>query len=196
MFTGRDLKYNKEISFQYTNNIENILVNEVLIRELEKKNTTLYFSFHRNLNNKYQNKYQNILKKNNLFKWIQQNEISECLSKTSLVITDFSSIIFDLMYRRKPYILFIPDANEKNLENIYKTDYINMIKSFKNGTIKFENVYLTINETINKIIYYINNDFHIEPKLVNFYDSFGFKKGNNINKFINYLINLNQIKNL
>ena len=70
-----------------------------------------------------------------------------------------------------------------------------MINSFKNGTIKFENIYLNINEAINKIIYYINNDFQIEPKLVKFYDSFGLKKGNNINKFINYLIKLNQIQN-
>ena len=60
----------------------------------------------------------------------------------------------------------------------------------KNGTIIFENKYTNLNETINKIIYYINNNFNLEPKLVKFYDSFGFKNGSNINIFIEYLKNL------
>ena len=37
---------------------------------------------------------------------------------------------------------------------------------------------------------YINNNFTIEPYLERFYDSFGFKNGNNINIFIDYLKNL------
>ena len=57
----------------------------------------------------------------------------------------------------------------------------------KNGTIHFMNKYFEINEAINKIIYYIDNDFNLEPKLKIFYDSFQLKKGHYINKFINYL---------
>lgn len=60
----------------------------------------------------------------------------------------------------------------------------------KNGTIEFENKYFEINETINKIIYYINNNFKLEPKLEDFYDSFNIKKTNSINQFINYLKHL------
>ena len=57
----------------------------------------------------------------------------------------------------------------------------------KNGTIPFENVYFNIKETVDKIIYYIHNKFHLEEKLEIFYDSFSFKKGNNIEKFVDYL---------
>ena len=121
---------------------------------------------------------------------IEQNDISECLKKTSLVVTDFSSVIFDLMYRRKPFVIYIPDANDPEIVNIYKPDYYELINSMKNGTINFENKYFNLNETINKIIYYINNNFNLDPKLENFYDSFGFKNGSNINKFIEYLKNL------
>ena len=60
----------------------------------------------------------------------------------------------------------------------------------RNGTIFFENKFFNLNEVINKIIYYINNNFNLEPKLLKFYDSFGFKKGSNINNFINYLKNI------
>ena len=60
----------------------------------------------------------------------------------------------------------------------------------KNGTIEFENKYFEINETINKIIYYINKNFKLEPKLEDFYNSFQLKNMDNINNFINYLKNL------
>ena len=95
------------------------------------------------------------------------------------------------MYRNKPFIIYIPDAEEPYLKDIYKKDYYELIDSMKNGTIYFENKYFYINETVNKIIYYINNNYNLDIKLKLFYDSFGFKQENSINKFINYLQNLN-----
>ena len=55
----------------------------------------------------------------------------------------------------------------------------------KNNKIKFENKFFTVEETINKIIYYINNNFALE-KIKKFYDSFKFKYENNKNKFKRY----------
>ena len=60
----------------------------------------------------------------------------------------------------------------------------------KNGSIEFENKYFEINETINKIMYYINNNFKLEPKLEDFYNSFNLKNTDFINNFINYLKDL------
>ena len=122
--------------------------------------------------------------------YISQNEISDCLSKTSLVVSDFSSIIFDSMYRRKPFIIYVPDANDPDIKNIYIDEYYQLIQSIKNGTIYFENKFLDINSVVEKIIYYINNNFNLEDDLVKFYDSFELNKGKNINNFIKYLINL------
>ena len=187
MFTWRNILKNKQISSDYFRNIKKLINNSILNRELKINKIIMYSIFHRLIDDKSINKLKNKLKKNDNIEFINQNEISECLRKTSLVVTDFSSIIFDLMYRRKPFVIYIPDANDPEIINIYKPDYYELIKSMKNGTIYFENKYFNINETINKIIYYINNNFNLDSKLVKFYDEFGFKSGNNINKFIEYL---------
>ena len=104
-----------------------------------------------------------------------------------MVVSDFSSIIFDIMYRKKPFVLYVPDANDPEIENIYIRNYYELILSLKNGTFSFENKFFNLNETINKIIYYINNDCTLEPNLQKFYESFGFKKSNNTITFINYI---------
>jgi CDP-glycerol glycerophosphotransferase (TagB/SpsB family) len=164
-------------------------VNKILIEALKKKNSILYFSIHHKVKeyNQYKNKFLN----NQVIKFVKIKEISECLSKTSLVVTDFSSVIFDLIYKRKPYILYIPDANDPYIEDIYINHYYELIQSMKNGTIFFENLFFDINETINKIIFYLNNNFTLDIKLIKFYDNLGIKSDNNIDKFIKYIINLN-----
>ena len=156
MFTWRDIINSKEISSYYFKNITNLLINDQLNKHLNKNNITLYLTFHRLINNKYIKKFINLSKTKTYVQFIEQNEISECLSKTNLVITDFSSIIFDLIYRKKSYIIYIPDSNDPQIKDIYKKDYYYLIESMKNGTINFENKYFNIDETINKIIYYIN----------------------------------------
>jgi hypothetical protein len=52
------------------------------------------------------------------------------------------------------------------------------------------NKYFSINHVVDKIIYYINNDFNLEQNLTDFYDSFNLTCENNTMKFINYLENL------
>ena len=190
MFTWRQLKSKKEISNHYINNSILLLKNINLQKAMAQYNTTLYFTFHRYILNKYKSLYNTILSRNKFINYVEQNEISDCLSKTSLVVSDFSSIIFDYMYRRKPFIIYIPDANDPDIRNIYKEDYYQLIESLKNGTIDFENKFFDIKSTVEKIIYYIKNNFIIDKKLSEFYDSFELKQGPSINNFINYLNNL------
>ena len=189
MFTWRDIKYKKLISPFYFENIINLVDSFKLYQELVKKNITIYFALHHLLN-----KYIYIIKKkyenNRYIKFINTNNISDCLLKADLVVSDFSSIIFDLIYRRKPFVIFIPDANDPNIKDIYTEDYYELIESMKNGTIEFMNKYFELNEAINKIIYYINNNFNLEKKMKIFYDSFQLKKGNYIKKLVKYLNNL------
>ena len=187
MFTWRKIMKNKRISSYYLNNINNLVTNINLYKELNKNNVTLYLSFHRLINKKYKMKYKILSNNSKYIKYINQNEISECLSKTSLIVTDFSSIVFDIIYRRKPFIIYIPDSDDPNIKNIYSRDYYELIESMNNGTIYFENKYFNVSKTIKKIIYYINSNFTIEPYLERFYDSFGFKRRNDINTFIDYL---------
>ena len=114
MFTWREIKNGGNISSYYIQNILNLINNTELINNLLKHNLTLYFALHHAMM-KYKNEF--IIK--NHIEYVEENYIAECLSKTNLIVTDFSSIIFDIIYRRKPYIIYIPDANDPIIKNIY-----------------------------------------------------------------------------
>lgn len=185
MFTWREIKKGKTISSDYIKNIINLIKNESLNKELNKTNTLLYFALHHKIKDKYEDK---IKKEKKYIKYIEQNKIAEYLSRVSLLVTDFSSIIFDIIYRKKPFIIFIPDANDLEIEFKYTKKYYQLIQSMKNGTIEFENKYFDINKTINKMIYYIENDFNLEQNLKNFYRYLRLNEGNNnMEKFVEYL---------
>ena len=192
MFTWRGSKknFNADISPFYHENISRILENELLNDALERKNITLYFSFHRYINIKFRQRYKNIIKEKKKIKFIEQGDIAQCLAKTKLVVSDFSSIIFDLMYRRKPFILFIPDGNDPKIKNIYRDDYIRLINDMNQNKFKVENLFFSVRKTVEKIISYINNNFALDEKLIKYYELFGLKKGKNIDTFIDYLTNL------
>ena len=185
MFTWRELEKNRKISSYYINNIMKLLNNEELNNNLLKRNITLYFTLHHQLF-KYRKKFKDI----NNIKYIEENDVGECLSKTNLLLSDYSSIIFDMIYRQKPYIIFIPDANDPNLKKIYKKNCYDVIKKFKSNYFRFENIFFDINSTVNKINYYIDNKFELDPRLKKFYDDFNFTHENTINKFINYLLKI------
>lgn len=182
MFTWRNILYNKRISLYYINNIFNLLYDKKLKEVLIKNNIILYFTLHpkiRYIKDKFRtNKY--------IF-YLKENEISNCLSKTSLIVSDYSSIIFDMICRKKPYIIFIPDAYDPQLKRIYRKSNYMTIESFKKNIFKFENVYFNVSEAVKKIAYYINNNFTLEKKLKMFYETFSFKSGNNTKEFISYL---------
>ena len=185
MFTWREIKRGRKISLDYLNNIVNLINHEKLINNLLKYKLTLYFTLHHKVL-KYKRKFK--ITKN--IRYILENDISECLSKTNLVVTDFSSIIFDMIYRRKPYIIYIPDSNDSNIYNIYRERCYKIINNFKNNEFKFENVYCDINSTLDKINYYIDNRFKLEHKINKFYDEFNFKNGTIIKEFIRYILKL------
>jgi CDP-glycerol glycerophosphotransferase (TagB/SpsB family) len=186
MFTWRSFKKGKIISDDYFKNIINLINNDKLFFVLNSNKIILYFTLHHKLN-----KYKNRFRTNKYIQFIEEINISEVISKTNLLITDFSSIIFDIIYRRKPFIIYIPDANDPKIEITYQRNYYELIQSLKNGTIFFENKYFNYIEVINKIFYYIKNNFNLEPKLEKFYDCFEIKKGNNTKEFINYITNAN-----
>ena len=192
MFTWRMNKkyWIYEISPYYIENMTKLLKNKDLRKELKKNNITLYVSFHRYIRGNYQQTIKGILRNNKNIKILEQNDISECLAKTNLVVSDFSSIIFDLMYRNKPFIIYVPDSNDPNITRIYSDDYIQLIERMNNGTFKTENKCNNVKETVNKIIFYIQNKFNVDNKLKKYYKYFNFKKGNNIDKLIKYLISL------
>ena len=171
MFTWRELKTNKNVTLSYFENIIKILNNEILINKAKENYITLYFSIHHKFI-----KYKDDFTINQYIKTVGEDDISDCLSKTSLIVTDYSSIIFDMIYRRKPYIIFIPDAYDPEIKiNYLKTSY-NIIKKFKYNHFSFEN---------------IDNRFELDLELIKLYNDFKFKHSNTKKEFIDYLLNNN-----
>ena len=185
MFTWRESEKNKKISSYYINNILKLLSNEKLINIIFNNHLTLYFTLHHKLL-----KFKNHFKKIKNIIYIEENEISKCLSKINLLISDYSSIIFDMIYRKKPYIIYIPDAEDPNINKIYKNNTYEVINKFKTNNFKFENVYFDIESVVNKTKFYIDNSFKLEPKIKQFYDTFKFKNENATIEFINYLLRM------
>ena len=182
MFTWRALNKGKDISPYYFKNILELLNDTKLNKELNNHHITLYVSVHHNLLNK-----GNLINQNNMIKYVQQEEILECLTNSSLIISDFSSVIFDMIYQKKPFIIYIPDVDDLNINNLYSHQYLDIIYGLRNNSIYFENKFFNIKDTINKIIYYINNNFKLEKKLKKFYRIFNFTKKNHTKQLINYI---------
>ena len=182
MFTWRELEKNRSISNDYLKNILNLIQNDLLITTTQKYNITLFFALHHR-----QYAFKSNIINNKYIKYINEKQISDILSKVHLVITDFSSIIFDMIYRERPFIMYIPDSNYTDNKNNYIENYYKLIEELKNGIIYFRNIYFNINDAIKKIIYYIKNDFKLDKNLKKFYKSFSFKKEKSIPHFIDYL---------
>ena len=185
MFTWRNLRIGKNISSHYFNNIFKLLNSFRLRKILNQNNIKLYISLHHNLLNK-----QNLIKGKTKAKYVNQEDIVTCLMKCNLVISDFSSVIFDFMYRKKPFIIFIPDSDDKNIKYLYDDDYFNVINGLKNDSIPFVNKFFDVKDTIKAIIHYIKTNFNLDIKLKKFYKTFNLNQSNNINYFIEYLESL------
>lgn len=185
-FTWRKLRKDRKISSEYINNILKLINSKKLKEKLIKKNICLYYALHPGV---YHCR-KKIKMKNLNSKYITNGQISDILMKSNLLITDFSSVTFDFIYQRKPIIIYIPDSEDPSNKKNYHEDYYNLINRMRNGAIHFENKYNTVEQVINKIIYYINNDFKLESNIKQFYDSFEFKCGNNTQSFIEYIKNM------
>ena len=147
MFTWRIVKFGKNMSDLYYNNLFKIFNDISINKALEKNNIKLFYCYHHTLKEKRR------IKTNNNIILINQNSISTLLKNSSLIITDFSSILFDAIAQNKPLILYLPDGLDKNLQNKYTDEYTQTLEKLKNGTIYLYELFLDLNDTINKILY-------------------------------------------
>ena len=184
MFTWRKVKKGKKMSDLYYINLFNLFNNAFINEQFQKNNIKLYFCYHHNLKEKRR------IQTSNYIRFISQNDISILIKNSSLIITDFSSILFDAIVQKKPLILFIPDGLDKNLKDIYTNDYYETIIKLKKGMIDLLEIFFDLKDLINKIFYYIKNDFILEEKKLKFYQEFNLKNYNNTKMLINYITTL------
>ena len=180
MFTWRVIKKGKKISDYYLYNTKKFLTDKKLNEALINNNIILYYSYHHSLKDKIKIN----LKNNQNIKEVSQNNISECLKNSKLLITDFSSIIFDFIQQHKPFLLYVPDSEDPFIKDIYSEEYYNILKGLKNDSLYFINKYFNLREAIDKIIDYINKNFTLEKKLLNFNKSFNLTCANNTQNLI------------
>ena len=159
-----NIKIEEKLKSEYFKNIKKLMKNKMLLNSLKQNGITLYFCLHHMLEI-----YKNMLNfGNNNIRFINQNQIMSCIINSNMLVTDFSSIIFEFMYQKKPFVMFIPDSGDPNIDSFYIQDYYDLIKKLKEGSIVFMNKYFSINQVVDKIIYYINNNFKVEENLNDF----------------------------
>lgn len=86
----------------------------------------------------------------------------------------FSSLAFDFMFQNKPVISYLLDYNDSTLHNLDKKD----MEVFDYKKYIFPNVTYTEDELIEKIKYYVERDFELEPDVKEKYDKFFYIKEN------------------
>ena len=138
-----------KLQSDYFKNLIELLNNRTLNNTLNLHGITLLFCLHHKLNI-----FKEKMNLKNNIKFIQQYEILDTIRNANLLVTDFSSIIFEFIYQNKPFVMFIPDGKDPNIQNFYVPNYFNLIQNLKDEKIYFKNKFFDINLAINKIIFY------------------------------------------
>ncbi len=103
---------------------------------------------------------------------VKPTEISKYIKKSSMLLTDFSSVAFDFMFQNKPVILYGLDRGDPLLEMNQFFD-LELLKQKQNT---FPNIFFNEIDVINKIKFYVVNDFVLEKNVADIYDDFFFIK--------------------
>ena len=92
------------------NKWKELLNNDILKELIEKKDLKVIFYLHRNLQN-HINSFKNINSKIILASW-EKYDIQELLKSSALMVTDYSSVFFDMIYMKKPIVFYQFDEDE------------------------------------------------------------------------------------
>ena len=161
MFTWRKyLNSNNFFEADYFSKINSLLNNDKFIKLVKKNNIKIKFGLHHHLVKRLcLNKHEFNFLNNINVEMVEMTEISEQIPKTSLFITDFSSIVFDFMYLDIPVIFYRFDADLD--EKIRKIESINYAMSKDKY---LYNCCYSEEDTVKTIIKYIQNGFILEEE--------------------------------
>ena len=154
---------------EFIKNYYDLLNNNELIKLIEKNNIKIQLVMHKNMKGF---KINSVECKNIKVNHNDEVDIQKLINKADLLVTDFSSIFMDVAYRKRPIIYYHFDEKSYR-ENKLSEGYF----SYKEDG--FGDIINNKNSLIDKIKYYINNDFKIEKKYEKRMDLFFERKDKN-----------------
>ena len=185
MFTWRYMRKKQFLKSTFYKRIDELFSNDDFINYFRTKNIKIFYKRHHQelSRTKGYHKYYN----NNYIHEVNDNEnFSQIIDNSSLFITDFSTLCFDFMFQNKPVLFYLLDNNDPNLS---KKDKYNA-KYLKEKMI-FGNLYNSSKDLIEKIKYYVNNNFTLEENIKDKYNSLFYVKKNifkNLEKVFDQII--------
>ena len=153
-YCSNDIEFMKT---EYYIRINQIINDPVINSELEKNNLKLVFYPHYEIQ-KYIKSFKTT-NKNVIIASKSEYDVPELLRKCNMLITDYSSVYFDIAYQNKPVIYYQYDY-ESYRKNQYSEGYFNYKKD------GFGFVVDNKKELIEKICDYIKSDFIVENKFL------------------------------
>ncbi len=156
----------------YKKNLLKFLSNRYLNYLSKEENIKIYFAPHHAL--KGMRNIDFVIDNSNI-EIADVHNISKYIKECSCLVTDFSSVSFDFMFQNKPVICYIPDYNDyKTLSRNDRAD----LECFDYKKLVFPNVYFDEENTINKLKYYVENNFELEENVREKYAQYFFTKEN------------------
>ena len=165
----RKMKKNLFVLKNYQQHVFNFLTNPKLAELLKKHKINLNIALHHNL---ILQNVDMVIPEN--VQLISPTNLSQIIDQTDLMITDYSSIMFDFMFLDIPVISYRFDADYPFLT---ETDKMNS-KSAKSHDHELYNIFYDEDAVIQKIEYYINHNFELEPEYKKINDSLFWEKEN------------------
>lgn len=186
-------RYLRGVNFirsDYFQTLNSLLSNEKLVKYTQDNNVKIKIAFHHELIRILRNT-DDIQFTNKNVEFVEMTAISEQIPKTSLFITDFSSIVFDFMYLDIPVMFYRFDIDMDETQKDFESINYAMSKD------KYlYNCCYSEEDTVKTIIKYIQNGFILEEenkeKNKQFYSYI--ERGNVCKNFVNIMDNINKNK--
>ena len=162
----------------YIKNMTSFVKNKELNEILTKTNTDIVLGIHHATTDLSHLKFPDLP-----IKIADSSNLLYEINTADLFITDYSSIFFDFAYLGTPCIFYRLDENDANLSSLDIDDRINA----KQQDDKIYNIFYDEKSVIDKIKYYINNNFELENHYKNKTEKLFYFKENNTKKFVEIL---------
>lgn len=156
MFTWRLSLNNEQLKMEdsaYFKGLMELLSPDGIIQQCLDDNVRFVFAPHHAINHLFDT---NPIKNVEIVK--SQEDVAYWIRHAHMLITDFSSVSYDFFFQEKPVIYWIPDKNDKNLNELDRIKISSALELRK----KFFNTVDTLEEVQKLVIHYLKNNFVLE----------------------------------